>query len=71
MNIGENTKILELIKEYPFLEDFIMKYNEKFLILSDPVMRDQNGKYLGTLEVSQDITDIKRLDKEKRLLDWE
>jgi DUF438 domain-containing protein len=25
---------------------------------------------LGTLEVSQDITDIKSIEGEKRLLDW-
>jgi PAS domain S-box-containing protein len=33
-------------------------------------VRDKNGKYLGTLEVSQDITDIKKIEGEKRLLDW-
>ena len=33
-------------------------------------VRDKNGKYLGTLEVSQDITDIKKIKGEKRLLDW-
>ena len=34
-------------------------------------VRDKNGKYLGTLEVSQDITDIKKIEGEKRLLDWQ
>ena len=33
-------------------------------------VRDKNGSYLGTLEVSQDITDIKKIEGEKRLLDW-
>ncbi len=33
-------------------------------------VRDKDGKYLGTLEVSQDITDIKKIKGEKRLLDW-
>jgi len=33
-------------------------------------VRDEDGKYLGTLEVSQDITDIKKIEGEKRLLDW-
>ena len=32
-------------------------------------VRDKDGKYLGTLEVSQDITDIKKIEGEKRLLD--
>jgi len=33
-------------------------------------VQDKNEKYLGTLEVSQDITDIKKIEGEKRLLDW-
>jgi len=33
-------------------------------------VRDKNGKYLGTLEVTQDITNIKDIKGEKRLLDW-
>jgi PAS domain S-box-containing protein len=34
-------------------------------------VRDKAGKYLGTLEVSQDITDIKKIEGEKRLLEWQ
>jgi DUF438 domain-containing protein len=34
-------------------------------------VRDRDGKYLGTMEVSQDITDIKRIEGEKKLLDFE
>ena len=33
-------------------------------------VRDKDGNYLGTLEVSKDITDIKKIEGEKRLLDW-
>jgi PAS domain S-box-containing protein len=33
-------------------------------------VKDKDGNYLGTLEVSQDITDIKKIEGEKRLLDW-
>jgi len=32
-------------------------------------LRDKNGKYLGCLEVSQDIHDIQKINGEKRLLD--
>jgi PAS domain S-box-containing protein len=31
-------------------------------------MRDKAGKYLGTLEVTQDITDIQKIEGQKRLL---
>jgi PAS domain S-box-containing protein len=33
-------------------------------------VRDKSGKYLGTLEVGQDITDIQKLSGEKRLLEY-
>lgn len=32
-------------------------------------IRDRNGKYLGCLEASQDITDIQKFEGNKRLLD--
>jgi hypothetical protein len=33
-------------------------------------VRDKSGKYMGTMEVTQDLTDIKKIEGEKRLLDW-
>ncbi len=33
-------------------------------------VRDQHKKYLGTLEVTQDLTDIKKIEGERRLLEW-
>jgi len=32
-------------------------------------IRDKNGNYLGCLEASQDITDIQKINGQKRLLD--
>ena len=32
-------------------------------------LRDKNGEYLGCLEASQDITNIKKIEGERRLLD--
>jgi PAS domain S-box-containing protein len=34
-------------------------------------IRDPKGKYLGAMEVVQDVTDIQKLQGEKRLLDWQ
>jgi hypothetical protein len=34
-------------------------------------VRDPQGKYLGVMEVVQDVTDIQKLQGEKRLLDWQ
>jgi len=42
----------------------------KFLLIRYFAMRDPDGKYRGCLEVSQDVTAIKALDGERRLLDW-
>jgi hypothetical protein len=50
-------------------EFWIQKGNRLVHIRYFPV-RDRDGKYLGTMEVTQDITDIKRIEGEKRLLDW-
>ena len=33
-------------------------------------VRDKTGKYLGTLEATQDITEIKKIGGEKRLLQY-
>jgi len=33
-------------------------------------VRDKTGKYLGTLEATQDITEIKKIEGEKRLLEY-
>jgi PAS domain S-box-containing protein len=33
-------------------------------------VRDKKGKYLGTMEVTQDLTNLKKIEGEKRLLDW-
>jgi len=33
-------------------------------------VRDKAGRYLGTLEATQDITEIKKIEGEKRLLEY-
>ena len=33
-------------------------------------VRDEAGRYLGTLEATQDITEIKKIEGEKRLLEY-
>jgi hypothetical protein len=43
---------------------------QQLLIQYLPV-RDEVGKYRGVIEVSQEITEIRQLQGEKRLLDWE
>ncbi len=49
-------------------EFWIELKGRKIYIRYFPV-KDKNGKYLGILEVSQDITDLQKIEGEKRLLD--
>lgn len=49
--------------------DFWIEYKGKFVYIRYFAVRDGEGNYLGTVEVNQDITEIKKLKGEKRLLD--
>lgn len=51
--------------------DFWIHYRGKFVYIRYFVIRDRMGNYLGTLEVSQEVTGIKKLEGEKRLLNEE
>jgi DUF438 domain-containing protein len=43
----------------------------EFILIQYFAVRDEAGSYKGVVEVSQDITEIRNLEGEKRLLDWE
>jgi len=49
--------------------DFWITLRGKLVYIRYFAVRDRQRQYLGTLEVTQDITDIKELKGEKRLLD--
>ncbi len=51
--------------------EFWIPLGEKLVHIRYFAVRDKEGKYLGTIEVTQDITEIKKIKGEKRLLDWE
>lgn len=50
--------------------EFWLNLNNRLVHVRYFAVRGKDGKYLGTLEVTQDVTDIKKLEGEKRLLDW-
>jgi DUF438 domain-containing protein len=50
---------------------FWIELGGRFIIISYFAVRDENNEFIGTLEVSQDVTDIRSLEGEKRLLDWD
>jgi DUF438 domain-containing protein len=49
--------------------DFWINLQGKMILIKYLAVRDDAGKYLGTLEVSQDVTAIRALAGEKRLVD--
>jgi len=48
--------------------EFWINLGERKIYIRYFAMRDKTGKYLGTLEATQDITQIKKIEAEKRLL---
>jgi len=49
---------------------FWIQLHGKFIHIEYFALRDPDGRYLGTLEVSQDLTDKRALDGEQRLLSY-
>ncbi|MBI9036292.1 MAG: DUF438 domain-containing protein [Bacteroidales bacterium] len=49
-------------------EWFWIQMQGKFLLIRYYAVRNAKGEYMGTIEVSEDITEIRKLDGQKRLL---
>jgi DUF438 domain-containing protein len=65
-------KILEAFKSgKKDSAQFWIQMHGKFILIRYLAVRDQTGAYRGCLEVSQDVTSIRKLEGQKRLLDWE
>jgi DUF438 domain-containing protein len=50
---------------------FWIESRGKFIHIRYYAMRDKTGRYRGALEVTQDVTAIRALKGERRLLDWD
>jgi PAS domain S-box-containing protein len=63
-------KILALFKDgKKDSYEFWINLHGRLIYIRYFAVRDRDRKYLGTVEVTQDITEIKRLEGEKRLVD--
>ena len=49
--------------------DFWINMKGKFIYIRFFALRDKNRNYLGTLEVTQDVTHVRALEDQKRLID--
>ncbi len=52
------------------IADFWIQMKGRFIYIRYFAIRNEHGDYKGTLEVSQDCTEIRALQGERRLLDW-
>lgn len=50
--------------------EFWLQMGSAFIHIRYFALRDDAGAYKGVIEVSQNVTDIRALEGEKRLLDW-
>ncbi|MGB6872944.1 MAG: PAS domain-containing protein [Dehalococcoidia bacterium] len=50
--------------------EFWINLGERTVYIRYFAVRDKAGRYLGTLEATQDITEIKKIEGEKRLLEY-
>jgi len=71
----ESVHVVEEIIE-SFREDkeesarFWINLKDKTILIQYFALKDSEGKYRGVLEVGQDISEIKKLEGERRLLKW-
>ena len=50
-------------------EDFWIRFKDQYVLIRYFAVRDENGGYLGVLEITQDIQPIQAITGEKRLMD--
>ncbi|MBI2838227.1 MAG: DUF438 domain-containing protein [Acidobacteria bacterium] len=51
--------------------DFWINFRGRFVMIRYLAVRGQKGEYLGTLEVTQDLTRLRTLEGERRLLEYD
>ncbi|WP_313957483.1 PAS domain-containing protein [Aliarcobacter cryaerophilus] len=68
-------QVLKILEEFKAgrqdIADFWINFKGKFVHIRYFAVRDEQKNYKGVIEMSQDVTDIRELQGEKRLLDWE
>jgi len=71
-SVGQVLMILEEFKKgTQDVAEFWIQFKGKFVHIRYFAVRDENKVYKGVIEMSQDVTDIRALEGDKRLLDWD
>jgi PAS domain S-box-containing protein len=67
-------KVIQLLSDFKSSRkdsaEFWINLRERKVYIRYFAVRDKTGRYLGTLEATQDITEIKKIEGEKRLLEY-
>jgi hypothetical protein len=67
--------VLEILREFKAGRkneaEFWIEFKEKFIHIQYFAIRDDEGTYKGVIEMSQDVTHVRNLKGQKRLLEWE
>jgi DUF438 domain-containing protein len=68
-------QVLKILQEFKANKqdkaEFWIEFKGKFIHIQYFAIRDDEGNYKGVIEMSQDVTHIRSLSGEKRLLDWD
>jgi len=71
-SVDQVIKILEEFKAgRQDLAEFWINFKGQFIHIQYFAVRDTDGTYRGVIEMSQDVTHVRGLEGEQRLLDWE
>jgi len=62
MNINKDTKLIEILKEYPWFKDLAKQIDERFAIIDTPI-----GKMLAKKYSVNDVAKMANIDVEKVL----
>tara|TARA_R110000868_G_scaffold342194_2_gene603015 strand:+ start:26677 stop:27654 length:978 start_codon:yes stop_codon:yes gene_type:complete len=67
--------VLRIVEEFrngtKDVAEFWFNFKGRIIHIRYFAIRDNDKKYRGVIEMSQDVTDIQQLEGEKRLLDWD
>ena len=67
--------VLRIVEEFKAgtkdVAEFWINFKGKMIHIRYFAIRDKDKKYRGVIEMSQDITDIQKLEGQQRLLDWD
>jgi len=68
-------QVIRILEEFKAgrqnVAEFWLQFKEQFIHVQYFAVRDENGIYKGVIEMSQDVTHIRGLEGEQRLLDWD